>query len=65
MECKNVAKGDDEDPQCLEYKMVETDGCEVMEGGVGKGLDTGGHVYLDKKTQIYTCDLETLGSDVL
>lgn len=39
----------DEDSVCLECRVVERDGLEVMEGEVGKGLAIGDHVYLDKK----------------
>lgn len=45
--------------------MVEIDGCDVVEGEGGKGLATGGYVYLDKKTQVHISDPEILGPDVL
>lgn len=44
--------------------MVEIEGCEVVEGEDGKSLATGDYVYLDKETQIHTCDPEILGPDV-
>lgn len=64
MGCKTVAQGNEGDSKCLEYSVVEIEGCEVVEGEDGKSLATGDYVYLDKETQIHTCDPEILGPDV-
>lgn len=58
MRCKTVAQGDEGDSKCLEYSMVEIDGYEVVDSEGGKGLATGGYVYLDKKTQVHIGDPE-------